>query len=172
MSDTLVSVLRRQVHRKKRLMPEEEARAFLRHQHVAHVASVDAEGWPYVIPLVYIYDEGAVLSLHTGSYQGHFLTNIQRDPRICLEVSEMGPLQPGRPYACNSALVYTSVVVFGKVHIVDNREKKAWFFDRLLEKYGNPQWSFEPGYPLLDRIILYEVEIEILTGKQNSGHSH
>ncbi len=49
---------------------------------------------------------------------------------------------------------------------------KTWFFDRLLEKYGDPSWSFEPGYPLLDRILLYEVRIEILTGKRSEGLYH
>ncbi len=164
--------LRGQVHRKQRQLPDEKARDFLRRQGVAHVATVDSEGWPYVIPLVYIYEGGDILYLHTGAHQGHFLTNVQGEPRICLEVSEMGPLQPGEPYACDSSLVYSSAVVFGRLHIVEEREKKAWFFDRLLEKYGDPEWSFEPGYPLLDKIILYQVQIEILTGKRSAGSYH
>ncbi|HEY8448872.1 MAG TPA: pyridoxamine 5'-phosphate oxidase family protein [Bacillota bacterium] len=160
------------VRRADRLMPDEEARSFLRQQAVAHVATVDAEGWPYVIPLVYVYEGGDVLYLHTGARRGHFLANIEHDPRVCLEVSTMGPLHPGRPYACNSALVYTSVVVFGRARLVADEARKTWFFDRLLAKYGDPQWSFEPGYPRLDRIILYEVAIETLTGKRSEGLAH
>lgn len=34
-----------------------------------------------------------------------------------------------------------------------------------LAKYGQLDWSFEPGYPLIDRIILYEQKMEIITGK-------
>ena len=49
--------------------------------------------------------------------------------------------------------------------------KKAWFLERLLAKHGDPSWKFEPGYPLIDQIILYEQKIEIRTGKQCSGLS-
>lgn len=163
------------MHRSQRLMPEAAAREFLKQQKIAHVGSVDVNGWPYVTPLCYIYEGGDVLYLHTGDHHGHFLSNLEQNPRICVEVAEIGPLHRGKPYACNSALVYTSVMTFGPARILhgpESREKKAWFLDRLLEKHGDPSWTFEPGYPLIDRIILYEQQIEILTGKQSAGLSH
>jgi hypothetical protein len=86
-----VADMRGQMFRAKRHMPEAGAREFLRKQMTAHVGTVDANGWPYVVPLVYVYEDGDFLYLHTGSHQGHFLTNVQRDPRICVEVSEIGP---------------------------------------------------------------------------------
>ncbi len=165
--------LRGQMFRVKRQMPDEEAREFLRHQRIAHVGTVDANGWPYVVPLVYIYENGECLYLHTGAHQGHFLTNLQNDPRLCVEVSEIGPLHKGKRFACDSALVYTSVIVYGTARILmHDREKKSWFLDRLLAKHGDPGWRFEPGYPLIDNIIVYEQKIEILTGKRSSGLYH
>lgn len=159
--------------RKQRQMADDEAREFLRSQHVAHVATVDAEGWPYVVPLVFIYEGAQILYLHTGAHQqGHFYNNIVARPRISLEASEMGPLHKGKSFACDSALVYSSVILFGDVTIIPDRERKSWFFDRLLEKYGNPEWNFEPGYPALDRITLYEVAIRTLTGKRSEGLKH
>jgi hypothetical protein len=156
-------------------MKPEEAGEFLRTQKIAHVGTVDPNGWPYVVPLVYIYEGGDLLFFHTGEHPGHFLTNLQNNARICVEVSEIGDLHRGRPYACNSALVYTSVIVFGPVKVLDgpeSRAKKTWFLDRLLAKYGKSEWSFEPGYPLIDRIILYEQKMEVVTGKHSSGLSH
>ncbi len=165
--------LRGQMFRAKRQMPDEEARKFLTAQMTAHVGTVGADGSPYVVPLVYIYEDGDRLYLHTGAHQGHFLTNVQRDPRICVEVSAIGPLHKGKRFACDSALVYSSVIVFGPVRILyHDREKKSWFLDRLLAKHGDPSWVFEPGYPLLDQIILYEQKIEVLTGKHSSGLQH
>jgi len=76
------------------------------------------------------------------------------------------------PFACNSALVYTCVIVFGTVQIVEDRNHKAWFFDRVLEKYGESDWTCEPGYPHLDRIVLYEQHIEVVTGKHSEGLYH
>lgn len=167
-----VTDMRGQIYRAKRLMPDPEAREFLHAHKVAHVGTVDAQGWPYVIPLVYIYEGGDILYLHTGDHQGHFLTNVQHNPRICVEVGEMGAVHRGKPYACNSALVYTSVIVFGGVRILDDRGKKTWFFDQLMAKYGEEGWTFEPGYPQINRIILYEQKMEIVTGKHSEGLYH
>jgi uncharacterized protein len=165
--------LKGRMFRSKRQMPDAEARDFLRAGLTAHVGTVNSDGGPYVVPLVYVYEDGDLLYLHTGAHQGHFLTNVQRDPRICVEVSDIGPLHKGKRFACDSALVYSSVIVFGPVRILyHDREKKSWFLDRLLAKHGDPSWVFEPGYPLLDRIILYEQKIDILTGKQNFGLHH
>ncbi|HXF69488.1 MAG TPA: hypothetical protein VNK89_06750 [Thermoflexus sp.] len=55
---------------------------------------------------------------------------------------------------------------------VGDAAMKTGFFDRRREQYGDPSWTFEPGYPLLDRILLYEVQIEILTGKRSEGLYH
>ena len=83
------------------------------------------------------------------------------------------PDYKGKRYACDSALVYTSAVVFGPARILyHDRERKTWFLDRLLAKHGDVSWVFEPGYPLLSKIILYEQKIEVLTGKHSSGLYH
>jgi uncharacterized protein len=87
-------------------------------------------------------------------------------------VGHMGPVHRGHPFACDSALVFTSVIVFGPVRILDDRAKKSWFFDRILEKYGESGWTFEPGFPLLDRTILYELQMEIVTGEHSEGLHH
>ena len=83
------------------------------------------------------------------------------------------PDYKGKRYACDSALVYTSAVLFGPARILyHDRERKTWFLDRLLAKHGDVSWVFEPGYPLLRKIILYEQKIEVLTGKHSSGLYH
>jgi hypothetical protein len=161
--------------RHDRQLSDERTRDFLRQKCVAHVGTSDASGWPYVVPLMYVYEGGDQLYLHTGPHQGHFLANIRQNPRICIEVDEPGALQRGKPSPCDSALVYSSVIAYGNVHVIEDpglREKKAWFFDRLLERLNEPLSAYEPGYPMLDRIILYEVALEIVTGKLNVGLHH
>ncbi len=157
-------------------MSDQDTRAYLRQECVAHVGTTDSDGWPYVVPLMYVYEDGNLLYLHTGPHQGHFLANIRVNPRICIQVNETGPTHRGQPSPCNSALVYKSVIAYGEVHIVEGagvNEKKAWFFDRLLERLKEPISAYDkPGYPLLDRIILYEVDLGIVTGKLNVGLHH
>jgi hypothetical protein len=161
--------------RRDRQMSDADARAFLRAHSQASVGTSDDNGWPYVVPLMYVYDGGEQLFLHTGSRGGHFLSNIGKNPKICVTVVAAGQMQQGSPSPCNSALVYKSAVVFGTVKVCDDpdaNEKKAWFFDRLLERLGDSRDNYSAGYTMLDHIILYEVSIEILTGKINVGLHH
>jgi nitroimidazol reductase NimA-like FMN-containing flavoprotein (pyridoxamine 5'-phosphate oxidase superfamily) len=164
---------RGQMVRKVRQMPDADAREFLKKQKTAHVGTSNEAGWPYVVPLLYIYEGGESLFVHTGGHYGHFLYNLERNPRACMEVSDIGPMHQGAGTACDAALVYTSVITFGPIRIIrDDREKKTWFLDQLMAKHADQSWTFEPGYPQLDKIILYEQKIEILTGKQSTGLHH
>lgn len=161
--------------RADRQMPDAEARNFLRRHAVAHVGTSDAAAWPYVVPLMYVYEEGERLYLHTGGRGGHFLANIGENPRICISVSEPGSMQPGAPSPCNSALVYKSAIVFGTVKVCDGAnldEQKTWFFDQLLVRLGDSRENYAAGYTMLKQITLYEVAMEILTGKVNVGLHH
>jgi nitroimidazol reductase NimA-like FMN-containing flavoprotein (pyridoxamine 5'-phosphate oxidase superfamily) len=161
--------------RSDRQLSDGDARAFLRTHVIASVGTSDTAGWPYVVPLMYVYEEGDRLFLHTGARGGHFISNIRENPKICITVSEPGPLQQGSPSPCNSALVYKSAVVFGTVRIYeapDVNQRKSWFFDQLLDRLGDSREKYSAGYTMLDHIILYEVAIEVLTGKVNVGLHH
>lgn len=93
--------------------------------------------------------------------------------KVSIEVCEMGEIVPGKKYACQSALGYTSVVLFGTIKHIENDTKKEWFYDRLWKKYGDPDWTFEKGgYPALPKTELFEVEIEKITGKYSEALSH
>ncbi|GAA3349929.1 pyridoxamine 5'-phosphate oxidase family protein [Deinococcus persicinus] len=132
------------IQNKRVEISNDEVLQFLKMGKVAHVATVDEEGYPYVIPFVYVYERNDKLYLHIGNMrESHFWSNIKQNPKISIEVSEMGDLHSGKKYACQSALVYQSVVLFGQVVRIEEESRKEWLFDALLEKYGNPEWTFE-----------------------------
>ena len=162
------------VHNAKRQMSEVEATEFLKQGRVAHVGTVDQDGYPYVIPLIYVYEGGDRLYLHTGNLrESHFLENLKSNPKICIEVSFMGDVHPGEDFACDSALVYSSVVAFGATTIIEEDEKlQTWFFDKIFAKYGNPNWNFQLGYPAMSKTRLFEVILETVTGKHSEGLQH
>ena len=164
-----------QMTRNDRQMSDADARSFLRQHAVGHVGTTDGEGWPYVVPLMYVYEEGERLYLHTGARGGHFLSNIGANAKICLAVTDEGGMQQGSPSPCNSALVYKSAIVFGRVRVCSEPgldQQKKWFFDRLLERLGDACSNYATGYTMLKQIVLYEVTIEVLTGKINVGLHH
>jgi nitroimidazol reductase NimA-like FMN-containing flavoprotein (pyridoxamine 5'-phosphate oxidase superfamily) len=162
--------------RNDRQMSDQETRDYLREHCVAHVGTSDASGWPYVVPLMYVYEEGNLLYVHTGPHQGHFLANVRENPRICIEIDESGPWHRTQPTPFDSSLVYISVIVFGKCRVMHDpglREKKECFFDGLLRRLKDSKSNYQKSYPpIIDRIHLYEVEMEIVTGKRNVVLGH
>ena len=166
---------RGQMTRSDRQMTDAQARAFLREHAVAHLGTSDAEGWPYVVPLMYVYEEGDFLYLHTGAKGGHFLSNVAAGAKICVTVSAPGTMHTGTPSPCNSALVYESAIAFGRIRVCNGAgldQRKTWFFDRLLERLSDSRANYASGYTMLMQIILYEVAIDVLTGKINAGLHH
>lgn len=80
----------------------DEVLQFLKMGKVAHVATVDEEGYPYVIPFVYVYERNDKLYLHIGNMrESHFWSNIKQNPKISIEVSEMGDLHSGKNMLVN-----------------------------------------------------------------------
>ena len=69
------------MYRDRRLVQTEETAEFLRRQKVANVDTVDTNGRPYVVPLVYIYEGGDLLYLLTGDHQRHERTTRPCDSR-------------------------------------------------------------------------------------------
>ncbi len=167
--------LRGEMIRARRKMSDQDAREFLKSHKIAHVGTVDANGWPYVVPLAYIYLGDDVFWIHTGAHQGHFLANLEHSPRVCVTVSEIGSLETNGPYLCDGAQLYGSVVLFGETTILRDDDKiKNWFFDELRKKYVPAEASAQlrPEYPDIDKIIVYRIAIEKMTGKRSSGVGH
>ena len=167
--------LRGQMIRARRQMSDVDTRAFLKTQKIAHVGTVDANGWPYVVPLAYIYLGDDVFWIHTGAHQGHFLTNLEQNRRVCVTVSEIGGMETSGEYLCDGSQLYGSVVLFGEATILRDDDKvKNWFFDRLREKYVPAEVSAQLSaqYPDIGKIIVYKVAIEKITGKRSSGVGH
>jgi nitroimidazol reductase NimA-like FMN-containing flavoprotein (pyridoxamine 5'-phosphate oxidase superfamily) len=171
----LVDDLRGKMIRARRRMIDDDTRSFLKSQKVAFVGTVDANGWPYVVPLTYIYLGDENVWVHTGAHQGHFLTNVEHNPRVCLTVADIGGMETAGQYLCDGSQLYSSVVVFGTITIVRNDDViKRWFFDQLRAKYVPAEISADlsADYPDIAKIIVYRIAIDQMTGKRSTGVGH
>ena len=147
------------------MLAEAEARDLIKGAYCGRVATVGADGWPYVVPLLHVFD-GNVIGLHNTAARGHFRLNVERDARACFEVDEpMKVFDYGR-FECDSGLAYRSAIAYGRIQIVADAAAKIRFFDALLAKYG----TGVPGrpksfYPRLDEVTVYALTVERITGK-------
>ena len=153
------------IRRKDKEISREEIGYFLAQAAVAHFATTNANGDPYVVPNLFVYADG-LIHLHT-SLSGHFRRNVEARPRIAFEVAEMGTVFPYGEFACDTSVSYTSVVGFGAVRIDDDPTRKQRFFDRLMAKYADPKWArAQSFYPRLNLVTVYAIEVERLSGKR------
>ena len=156
------------VRRADRSMSEERALELLARGYSGRLATVSEDGFPYCIPLLYLWMDEK-LYLHTTSARGHLRANIENEPRVCFEVDEQeGVFDYGR-FECDSGLAYRSVCLFGRIRIVAERDIKQRFCQALMAKYGKPETQRPKGFfPRIDVITVYAIAVERMTGKETA----
>lgn len=152
----------RSMRRSEQEMSREEIEAFIKENKVGRLGTINAKGYPYVIPLNYVYDEGRFI-FHCAP-EGEKLDNILAEPKVCFEIDSFMKIIPGEK-PCNYTVQYRSVVAFGKAFVVDGLEKKL-----LLEKFvegiiGEKPQSFTEEER--QRVAVILMEVEWMTGKKN-----
>jgi uncharacterized protein len=153
------------MRRRDRVLPEAEARELITRAYSGRLATVDPDGWPYVVPLLHVFS-GEVIGMHNTAARGHLRLNVERDGRACFEVDEPVKVFDYGRFECDSGLAYRSAIAYGRIRIIEDSTAKTRFFDELLTKYG----TGVPGrpksfYPRLDEVTVYALMVERITGK-------
>lgn len=161
------SAPRGRLKRKDKAMNREEIEAFLATAFCGRTGTLGPDGYPYVVPNLFTWQDDRVY-LHTARYEGHFLTNVRFHDRVSFEVDEHGEVFPYGHVECDTSVAYRSVVVFGRIRIVEDEEEKVRFYRALMDKYApEDSWGREKGsFPRLGNTIVYAITPERLTGKQ------
>ena len=155
-----------QLKRTDKLMSAAETTGLLTQAYAGRLATVGANGYPYIVPLLFVWLDGEIW-VHNTRVRGHLRDNVDRDQRVCFEADEPGPIFPYGSTECDTSIAYRSVVAYGTIRIVEDREQKQRFFAALLDKYRDPKWD-RPRYsfPRIDQVTVYAIAIREMTGKQ------
>lgn len=155
------------VRRADKLMSEERTREMMAQAYAGRLATVDSDGWPYIVPLLYVWMNNEVW-VHNTRVRGHLRTNVDNGAKVCFEVDEPGETFPYGRFECDTSVAYRSVVAFGEIRIIEDREDKKAFFHAFMNKYGDPNWAERPKgfFPRLDQVTVYAITIERMTGKK------
>jgi len=119
-----------------------------------------SEGEPYVVPLNFVYEDGRIY-FHCAR-EGRKYSAIRLGPRVCLEFDEMHGVSVEA-----ADTFYTSVIAWGKVHIVLERELSRRTLGLLVKKYLGEEREITDT--MADRTCIAYVEIEEITGKESSA---
>jgi nitroimidazol reductase NimA-like FMN-containing flavoprotein (pyridoxamine 5'-phosphate oxidase superfamily) len=118
-------------------------------------------GYPYAVPLSYVYADGAII-FHSA-VEGHKVDAIKRDNRCSFCVIEQDEIKPAE-----FTTYFRSVIAFGRIQILENYDEKVQAL-RLLGRRYSP--GDEPGLQReidksLDHVLLLRLNIDHLSGKQ------
>jgi nitroimidazol reductase NimA-like FMN-containing flavoprotein (pyridoxamine 5'-phosphate oxidase superfamily) len=146
---------------------------FLNEQPVGRVASLDGSGYPQVIPMNFVYHDGAVY-MHSHPF-GEKLDNIRRNPNVGFEVDQHICFLPSYFFhptdASQADTLYISVVIKGKAELVHSNEEKALALNALMEKYQK-EGRYEAlvaNMPSVHEVAIIKVTPRDIRGKYKIG---
>src|SRR5258708_1170132 len=157
---------RAQLNRADKVMGAAEIDAFLSTAFCGRTATIGADGFPYVVPNLFVWHDSTVF-LHTARRSGHFAANVTNSDRVSFETDEAGVVFPYGNIECDTSVSYRSVVIFGRIRVVDREAEAAEFFRRFMGKYAPADsWGREKGsFPRINATIVYAISREAITGK-------
>lgn len=157
---------RGQLRRADKIMTAEEIDACLTGAFCGRTATIGADGYPYVVPNLFVWHDRRVY-LHTTRHPGHFAANVRHCERVSFEVDEPGEVYPYGHVECDTSVSYRSVVLFGRIRILDRDDDASAFFTRFMTKYAPADsWGRETGsFPRIPATLVYEIQPEVITGK-------
>jgi uncharacterized protein len=148
---------------------EEWIRAFLREARIAHIAST-RDSQPFLTPSTFWFDEQNHQIIFHSNIAGRVRSNIENNPKVCLEVSELGKMLPSN-VALEFSLQYRSVVVFGSVRLVSDPQECRRVLYSLIKKYFPLMAPGQEFREITDKELratsVYAIQIAEWSGKEN-----
>ncbi len=144
-------------------------RATLRQAKVGHIAST-WDDQPFLNPSTFWYDEANGRIIFHSNIAGRVRATLERNPKVCLEVSELGKLLPSN-VALEFSLQYRSALVFGTARVLEDPDEKRAALYGLIQKYFPEMEAGKEYRPITDkelkRTSVYSIEIDSWSGKEN-----
>lgn len=152
----------RPVRKKKNEISAEAAKTLLCHARRGVLAVQGDDGYPYAIPVNYLYDESARKIYFHGARAGHKVDALRACDKVCFTVlsDEIIRDEPWAPYM-------QSAVVFGRCRLLESGPEALALIKRLAMKYYPDEHLAEEEIAASGKAVqMYEITIEHLSGKE------
>ena len=151
----------REMVRKKQQLPQEESVALLKSAPRGVLSLLGDGGYPYGVPIDHWYnDADGRIYFHSGK-EGHKIDAIRSCSKASFCVLDEGYREDG-----DWALHIRSVVVFGRIHILEDHEKALELTRRLSLKYTRDETYIQQEIDSFGHeLLVFSLEPEYITGK-------
>jgi len=156
--------------RRPHLTQEEDwIRSFLKTAKVGHIAT-SIDGQPFINPTMFWLDEENNQIVFHSNVAGRIRSNIESNPKVSLEASELGKFLPSN-VALEFSLQFRSVVVFGTARLVTDFDEARRLLYGLISKYFPTMAAGKEYREITDKELratsIYAIQIESWSGKEN-----
>ena len=152
----------REMRRSRQALSQEECREILERGTSGVLAVAGDGGYPYTVPLSYIFQDGKIY-FHCAR-SGHKLDAIRREPKASFCVVDQDKVVPEE-----YTTYYLSVITFGTVREMPEGPEKHAAASALMKKYY-PEDSQENRDAYINdsqaRLCMLEFSVEHMTGKE------
>ena len=119
------------------------------------------DGYPYAVPLNFVFDPAARILYFHMAVAGHKLDAIKRDSKVCFTV-----MDDGYKVEDDWAWYVRSVVVFGEAKVVKDDAMRDRWLRALAAKYFPPTEDVEEDMRRnAPRALVVAVTVEHISGK-------
>lgn len=151
----------REMRRKERATPKEDALALLKDCEYAVLCMTDPDGNPHAVPVSPALD-GEVVYIHSA-YKGFKIDCIGHHAQVCLVCAGDITRLPER-----FSTAYQSTVAYGRARLVEGRDEKVHALDLICRKYAlsnmdNFEAEMEKSFA---RTAVIRIDLENVSGKQ------
>ena len=147
---------------KKNQLNKEQITEILIKSPVGNIATINENGYPYVVPVHFIYYEGKVY-FH-GLPIGQKISNIKVNEKVCFETYYLkGYILDEKP--CDVNTEYESVIIMGTAAIVMDYNLKDIVLNKIVEKYTPHLNETKLPSNMIKGTGVIEVIIKEITGK-------
>ncbi len=152
----------RDMRRFRQKLSEEESIAMLERGSWGVLSVLGDEGYPYGVPLCYAYSDGKIY-FHCAR-SGHKNDALKNEPKASFCVVDSDEIVP-EEYTSH----FRSVIVFGKVHEVEDDKIRRDVIERIAVKF-HPHDTAEHRNMAIDKqfrpMCILEMDIEHISGKE------
>lgn len=152
----------REMRRKRQMLSQADAEALLLAGTSGVLAVSGDEGYPYAVPLSYVY-HGGKLYFHCAK-SGHKLDAIARNPKASFCVIGQDQVVPAE-----YTTYFRSVIAFGTVRVLEDEGEVRRAIQVLSGRYA-PLETAEHRDAVIDKeysgLCMLEMTVEHMTGKQ------
>ena len=152
----------REMRRKSQQLTEDECIEILMKNTSGVLAVLGDNGYPYAVPLSYIYDSGS-LYFHCAK-SGHKLDAIKNCDKVSFCVIDQDLVVPEK-----YTTYFRSVIIFGRASVVDQEDEIRSAIGKLAMKY-NPGDSKDNRDSVIEKeykaMCMVKIQIEHMTGKE------